>query len=101
MTNDAKLGLLAGVFGVIVAGVVSADRPPPNATAPPAPTAAPKHAGKPSPETKPGRTVAAAPEAPVIPGTLPTDLGSTPVRTRPEPDATPTSRKANDDDLEP
>jgi 2-oxoglutarate dehydrogenase E1 component len=92
MTNDAKLGLLAGVLGVIVAGTLSANRPPQNATAPAAPAA---------PEPKPARAAAAAPAAPASPGALPAALDSTPVRTRPEPDATPTSRKANDDDLEP
>src|SRR5436309_5411335 len=100
MQNDAKLGLLAGVLGVIVAGVVSADRPPQNAVGPGSP--APKQASKATPDAKPAPgAVGDAPEAVPTPGALPGDLDSTPVRTKKDADATPAGRTAKDDDLEP
>lgn len=85
MTNDAKFGMLAGVLGVIVAGVLSSRAPdaPPVAKAkePPKPRAqiAPRAA---LPEAPAPRTASAEPE-----------LQGTPVvRTRKEPTAQPASR---------
>jgi hypothetical protein len=97
MPNDAKLGLLAGVLGVIVAAVVSADRQSP---APATNTATPpKVVAK--PPSKSDAAVAGQRTAPSSPAVLPTELNSTPVvRTRKEPDATPASRARNDDDIE-
>ena len=83
MTNDAKLGMLAGVLGVIVAAVLFANAPPPGeappgAAVPPIPNAA-----------APAVATVAPPE--VRRGSEP--LASTPVaRTRKELDAQPASR---------
>ena len=99
MPNDAKLGLLAGVLGVIVAAVVSVDRPSP-APAANAPTP-PRAVAKPPMESHvaEARQPVAPPTSPAV---LPTDLNSTPVvRTRKEPDATPAGRARNDDDIDP
>jgi hypothetical protein len=103
MPNDAKLGLLVGVLGVVAAAVVSASRPTPQPAAS-VPTAA--KAAKPAdPGEPPSRPAvvaidlppAAPPPRPVVkptPADLPTELPSTPVvRTRHEPDATPTSQR--------
>jgi hypothetical protein len=81
MTNDAKFGMLAGVLGVIVAGVVSSrvpDAPPVVSKEPPKPVVAPR---------------AALPEAPAPRAASATELQGTPVvRTRKEPTAQPASR---------
>lgn len=116
MPNDAKLGLLVGVVGVVFAAVMSAkplpqaptaaNVPAPTPTAPvevvtPAvPLAAPKPVDRPVvnliAEAKP------TPDPLITPAILPTELPSTPVvRTKREPDATPTSRPRTDGDLEP
>jgi hypothetical protein len=96
MPNDAKLGLLAGVLGVIVAAVVSADR---QSTPPATNSATPPKAEK--PVAKSQAEVPGQRPAPASPAVLPTELNSTPVvRTRKEPDATPASRAHNDDDIE-
>jgi hypothetical protein len=98
MPNDAKLGLLAGVMGVIVAAVLSAQRPVPS----PGANVAPPQAAAPKAVAKPVAPEANATTPPRAPEALPTDLSSTPVvRTRKEPDATPASRTRNDDDIDP
>ncbi|MBM3981974.1 MAG: hypothetical protein FJ304_17210 [Planctomycetes bacterium] len=81
MKNDAKLGMLAGVLGVIVAAVLFANNPPP-------PDARPQAAAPPEPKPKP------APTATAVPSPAPdAEQPSTPVvRTRKEPDAQPASR---------
>jgi hypothetical protein len=83
MPNDAKLGLLAGVIGVIAVAVVSANGPPTREVPIPLPAVA--HA--------------AGSYLPAVANNaenLPTHFS----RTRPEPDGTPTSLKPTDD-LEP
>ena len=98
MPNDAKLGLLAGVLGVLVAAVVSVQRPtpPPGANTNPPPSAPAKAVANTAP--KPDAEPAAPPRTPAV---LPTELPSTPVvRTKKEPDATPASRARNDDDID-
>ncbi len=88
MPNDAKLGLLAGVIGVIVVAVMSANRPPAASIPIAGATAAPV-AAKPAEDAKPDTAVAHSPES-----------SSTPVlRTRKEPEGTSTSR-AKDDDID-
>lgn len=91
MPNDAKLGLLTGVIGVIVAAALSLSRPPSGAP-PPAQAAGPRElqsaTGKP--------TAAPATAAPS------SELAATPVvRTKKDTDATPTSRKPGNDDIDP
>jgi hypothetical protein len=84
MPNDAKLGLLVGVLGVVLAAAVSADRTPP-----PTGHAA---AGEPA-------TTAPADPKPAAPAALPADLGTTPAaRGRPEPEGTPAGRKPRRDE---
>jgi hypothetical protein len=96
MPNDAKLGLLAGVLGVVLAYVLvnKPQQPPAN----PPKLASPKQA--PEQDAILPRTTT---EPPPTPEKLPSDLGSTPVvRTKKELDATPTSRSSNKDaDLDP
>lgn len=80
MTNDSKLGMLAGVLGVVVAAVFFAKQPaqPVAAEAQVAPTAS-------------------APGAP--PDAVPAALPSTPVaRTRKDVDARPASRQSGADE---
>ncbi|QJW94149.1 hypothetical protein FTUN_1668 [Frigoriglobus tundricola] len=99
MKNDAKLGMLAGVLGVLVAAVLFANAPPapspqPKATGPSAKDAAPK--GRPAPP-------AATPAAPPTPGTSPevstAALPSTPVgRTRKDVPAQPAARSSGADE---
>jgi hypothetical protein len=87
MKNDAKLGMLAGVLGVIVAAVLFA-KTPPDAQPRPGPTGEPK-----AQETAPPTATATAPPtiSPAAPNTA--ALASTPVvRTRKETAARPTSR---------
>src|SRR5262245_5107838 len=101
MPNDAKLGLLAGVLGVIVAGVLTANRPTGNAGVPsPDPQqAAAKAAEKPSQPLAAESKPASEPDPkgePDTPAVLPGELPSTPVvRTEKEPDATPAGRRDN------
>lgn len=83
MSNDAKLGMLAGVLGVIVAGVLSSrdpDAPPNGAAKGPARAALPE---APAP-----RTASAAKELP----------GTPVVRMRKETEAQPASRPTSADD---
>jgi len=93
MTNDAKLGMLAGVIGVIVAAVFFTKQPPPPLTVEPqvkqpqalqtAMPTPPSALGSPA-----ATTVVTPPEA------RPAALPSTPVvRTRKDVDAQPTSRQ--------
>src|SRR5687767_13562437 len=101
MPNDAKLGLLAGVLGVIVVAVVSAGRPPiprPPGNSPTPQENAPSKVATPAvdpvavvaPDPRPAPTAA--------PAVLSAEPPSTPVvRTRREPDATPASRTRDDD----
>lgn len=99
MPNDAKLGLLAGVLGVIVAAVVSVQQPNRETTTTPTPL----------PQEDVMSTAKAGPAAsadkkgpPPSPAVLPADLAAKPViRTRKEPDGTAASRNRNDDDIDP
>lgn len=85
MTNDAKFGMLAGVLGVVVAGLLSSRVP----DAPPT-VAKSKEATKPAAQIAPR---AALPEAPAPRAASATELQGTPVvRTRKEPTAQPASR---------
>lgn len=78
MTNDSKLGMLAGVLGVVVAAVFFAKQP-----------AQPVAAESQTTQVAPA---ASAPGAP--PGVVPAALPSTPVaRTRKDITAQPTSRQ--------
>ena len=98
MPNDAKLGLLAGVLGVIVAAVVSASRPGPD----PASNVAPAHLAETKAPTKLKPAGSVADGSPASPAVLPADLAARPVvRTRKEPDGTAASRNRNDDDIDP
>ena len=86
MSNDAKLGMLAGVLGVIVAGVLSSrapDAPPNGAAKGPARAALPE---APAP-----RTASAASAAKELPGTPV-------VHVRKETEAQPASRPTSADD---
>ena len=85
MTNDAKLGMLAGVLGVIVAAVLFANtpqpaQPQPSAAVPPLKDAPPTAAA-----TPPEASTAALPSTPVA-------------RTRKEVDAQPASRPSGADE---
>lgn len=111
MPNDAKLGLLVGVIGVIAVAVMSTNKlPHPQATAnanvPTAVQKAPAPRADESPvkqATQPTRQIEIAPEPqPVpVPTALPMELPSTPVvRTKREPVVTPASR-TRDEDVEP
>ncbi|WP_439628030.1 hypothetical protein [Gemmata sp.] len=116
MPNDAKLGMLVGVVGVVFVAVMSA-RPVPHAPAAanvPAPvqkSAAHRATDKlvaPAPPDRPVVNLLAeakptpSPEPHLAPAVLPTELPSTPVvRTSREPVATPTGRSRTDPDLEP
>ena len=98
MPNDAKLGLLAGVLGVIIVSVLSANRqqPTPPAHIPPGmlPRAPTKPPAKPAAEAIPN----ARADTPAV---LPADLSSTPVaRTKDDPVAKPAAR-TRDDDIDP
>jgi hypothetical protein len=87
MKNDAKLGMLAGVLGVIVAAVLFANAPPP----PPVPANSVTPEARPPPTAQPGlaETASTSPVAPETSDALP----STPVaRTRKDVDAQPTGR---------
>jgi hypothetical protein len=90
MTNDSKLGMVAGVAGVIVAAVLLSNSPPPAQSKPgPGPSAKDKVAAQPA-------AAVAAPPAAVTPATPPqagtAALASTPVaRTRKDVQAQPTS----------
>jgi hypothetical protein len=88
MTNDAKLGMLAGVLGVVVAAVLFGNAPPPEAGAG---AASPEAAGLPQAPT------AATPARPP-PEASAAALPATPVpRTRKDLDAQPASRSADEE----
>lgn len=92
MPNDAKLGLLAGVIGVIVAASLTLSRQPSGAP-PPDQAAGPKQQAPAD-----GNNLGVPPLA----QTPPADPTATPViRTKPETDATPTGRKPGNDDIDP
>jgi len=103
MPNDAKLGLLVGVIGVVVVAVMSANRLPPQQAVANVPTSVQKHvapmtAAKPAPMSE-AETI---PPPRLVRSPKPVELPSTPVvRTKREPIATPTSRNRDDGDLEP
>lgn len=92
MKNDAKLGMLAGVLGVIVAAVLLANAPPPAAQSQPG-TTGPPAKDKPAQPTTTANTPPATPDAntPAMP--------STPVaRTRKDVDAQSTSRTGGEEE---
>jgi hypothetical protein len=86
MPNDAKLGLLAGVAGVVAAAVLSLQNPPGSAD-PPDAQAAPATVQN----SPPARTPVAPPRAPE-PGEGPSSSG------RPDAPAVPASRTRADGD---
>lgn len=89
MTNDAKLGMLAGVLGVIVAAVLIANAPPPGPGVGDAP---PEHSDA---KAAPAAATPARPPPEANTAALP----ATPIpRTRNELDAQPTSYKGGDDE---
>src|SRR4051794_38103904 len=99
MPNDAKLGLLVGVVGVIVAAVISSNRPQVAIAVQQqaAPTAFEK-----AQVTTDQKAAAVVGSPPVVPTVFPAELASTPViRSKREPNATAASRSRTDDDLEP
>jgi hypothetical protein len=90
MTNDSKLGMAAGVAGVIVAAVLLSNGPPPAQSKPGPSTDPPKEKLAAQPQLQAGTP----PPAAVTPGPEPSDtaLPSTPVaRTRKDVDAQPAS----------
>jgi hypothetical protein len=91
MPNDAKLGLLVGVVGVLAAAVLfSSDRPSGAAAAAPASnTVAVRSAVSPA-STLPSTQVAIAADRGQTPS-MPTAFAG--ARTKPEIEATPTARK--------
>ena len=93
MSNDAKLGMLAGVCGVIVAAVVLGQPQPQSqpVTAPPA-TAEAKEQAPPPPAAEP--TTTTTHEQPAPGPTSAPDLPSTPVvRTKKDVEGQPASRQ--------
>ncbi|MBN9119187.1 MAG: hypothetical protein J0I06_08505 [Planctomycetes bacterium] len=90
MTNDAKLGMLVGVLGVIVAAVLFTSAPPP----------APPQAGVPEPSAQPkAAPPAVATVVPPIARGEKEPLASTPVaRTRRDASAQPVSRSGGADE---
>jgi predicted lipid-binding transport protein (Tim44 family) len=98
MTNDAKLGMLVGVIGVVVAAVLFGNPAPQPASAPanpPAPSKPVAAAASVAPPASPQAAAAVVAVAPREPSGLP----ATPVvRTRKEIDAQPTSRRPADDE---
>ncbi|MBA4189543.1 MAG: hypothetical protein C0467_16275 [Planctomycetaceae bacterium] len=106
MPNDAKLGLLVGVVGVIVVAVMSANRSPQTEVAANVPSTLQKNSSaataKPAVNLVVDANLKRIPELHPVPAVLPVELPSTPVvRTKREPVATPTSRTRADDDIEP
>jgi hypothetical protein len=92
MKNDAKLGMLAGVLGVIVAAVMFANAPPPVAQSRPGAGPAPPAKETPAPQAT--LTAPAAPadaSAPALPATPV-------VRTRKDVAAQPASRPGGADE---
>lgn len=91
MKNDAKLGMLAGVLGVIVAAVLFANPPQPD----PRPSASTTAAPEQKPKERPAPTATAVPSPAPEPEVAAPDLPTTPVvRTRKEADAQPASRSS-------
>jgi hypothetical protein len=99
MTNDSKLGMAAGVAGVIVAAVLLSNNPPPAAQSKPGAGLPPKEklAGQPQLQAGTPPPVAVTPVAP--PEASDTALPSTPVaRTRKDVDAQPASLASGADE---
>jgi hypothetical protein len=97
MTNDSKLGMAAGVAGVIVAAVLLSNGPPPAQSKPGIATGTPKEklAGQPQLQAGTPPPAAVTPE----PDASDTALPSTPVaRTRKDVDAQPASLSAGADE---
>jgi hypothetical protein len=94
MKNDAKLGMLAGVLGVIVAAVLFVNNPPTAKTLPGAVGSTTKEK-----TALPTPMAATPPETPAAPGEANTAaLPATPVlRTRKDLDAQPASRASGTD----
>jgi hypothetical protein len=94
MTNDAKLGLVAGVAGVVVAAVLSYQNQPSPQAAPPAPTAAA------TAEATAGVSAEAGTNSSPVVGQRGKPAAGTPVssRVRKEPQGTAVSRTADDED---
>ncbi len=90
MPNDAKLGFLVGVAGVLVAAVMYAPKVPAGGPTAFVPTEA---SAKGTPTTPPARPLAAVPAPP--PAARPAYAAA---KTRPEVEATPTARKPVADD---
>jgi hypothetical protein len=94
MKNDAKLGMLVGVLGVIVSAVLFANTPRPGPAGDPNPKAA----------TPAAATATAAPTTPPVAQTAARSSGSTAlpttpvVRTRKETEAQPASRTGGADE---
>jgi hypothetical protein len=90
MTNDAKLGMLAGVLGVIVAAVLFTNAPPPTAQSRPGAVELPAQ-----PKAAPPVATVAPPQA----RNASEPLASTPVaRTRKEAEGQSTSRSGADEE---
>ncbi len=96
MTNDSKLGMLAGVLGVVVAALLINKGDPPR-------PAEPQPTTKSTVLATPSKPLAARPESPNTANNSATATGgevtSTPVvRTRKDVDAQPTSRQPGADE---
>jgi hypothetical protein len=92
MQNDAKLGLLAGVVGVIIAATISSKTPTAlgTASAPPGGT---------SPQSSPTANSQAKTRDATAPVIMPGDLGSTPVvQAKKNVDGTTASRSTSDEE---
>jgi hypothetical protein len=92
MQNDAKLGLLAGVVGVIIAATITGKAPTAlgTASAPPGGT---------SPQSSPAANSQTKSRDPTAAAAVPGDLGSTPVvQTKKNVDGTTASRTSPDDE---
>lgn len=93
MTNDAKLGMLAGVVGVLFAAVFLT-KPPAQPAAPEPPAPAQAHAQPAAVPSVPSAP-AVAPRAGAVASAAPAAFPSTPVvRTRKDVPAQPTSRQS-------
>jgi len=94
MTNDAKLGMLAGVLGVIVAAVLLTNAPPRNAQPQPGASIQPTLKEKPAPTAPVATPATSSGNSAALP--------SSPVaRTRKDVNAQPTSLSSSGVDEEP
>jgi hypothetical protein len=88
MQNDAKLGLLAGVVGVIIAATISGKTPPPAGTV----------SGSATQSSSTVNTNAKANEI-AVPAVVPGELATTPVaQTKKKVEALTTSRTTQEDE---